>query len=124
MFPGSSSYGAGSGGRIGVYQHKPFDFRGTIATNGGSSSSSANHGGPGTIYLELYDGVTVKRILKVDGLNRGESSNLKMVLNERRYLPLDIVELKRQAMLSISQVSENISFFHLRLLFFVSLFCP
>lgn len=104
LLVGASSVGGGSGGRIGVYLSKPFDFRGAITAVGGAGSSP---GGPGTTYIEISDGALIKRMLKIDGMNRGGSSGLKVFLDESGgyYHPLDIVQLTRQAMLSVKEVS-------------------
>jgi hypothetical protein len=107
---GSSSSGGGSGGRVGIYLSQPFGFRGTVAAFGGAGSPS---GGPGTVYIEISDGVSVQRILKIDGRNRGETSALKVFLDEPGgyYSVLDKIELTNAAFVSLQQVCGPIYIF-------------
>ena len=95
--------GGGSGGRIGIYLSRPFDFRGTIAAYGGSGTPS---GGPGTSYFQISDGISVKRILRIDGRNRQEIEGLKVFLDELGgyYHVLDELELTKKAFVSLQQV--------------------
>lgn len=103
MYAGSSSTGGGSGGRIGIYLSQPFDFRGAIAALGGAGSPS---GGPGTTYIEVSDGVSVHRVLRIDGRNREETAGLKVFLDELGgyYHVFDEIELTRKAFVSLQQV--------------------
>lgn len=100
-----SAVGGGSGGRIGIYLSKPFDFRGDINAVGGTGQSP---GGPGTAYIEVSDGAVIRRILRIDGMNRGESSQFRVLLdeNEAEYYSFDSIHLTRQALLSVKKVSE------------------
>ncbi len=100
---GSSSHGGGSGGRIGIYLSQPFVFRGAIAAFGGTGSPS---GGPGTTYIEVSDGVSVQRILRIDGMNRDETAGFKVFLDEPGgyYHVFDDIELTRKAFVSLQRV--------------------
>lgn len=103
FFAGFSNRGGGSGGRIGVYVAEPYDFRGSIAAFGGSGSPS---GGPGTIYIEIDNGMSAQRFLRIDGSDRGETAGLKVFLDEPGgfYHVFDGIELKRKAFVSLQQV--------------------
>lgn len=87
-----------------MYLFNPYDFKGTISAVGGAGSPP---GGPGTIYIEIQDGAVIKRILKIDGVNRGESTQLRVILDENGgyYEPFDIIKLTRQAAMSVKGVN-------------------
>lgn len=81
---------------------EPFDFRGVIGAYGGNGSSP---GGPGTTYLQIRYGVSVKRILKVYGQNR--QTGRKVFLNESGgyYHVFDTLEIGGKALVSLQQVN-------------------
>ena len=100
---GYSGSGGGSGGRIGIYLSQQFDFRGSITAFGGAG---AYPGGPGTIYIELRDGPSVRRTLWIDGNVRNEIDALKVFLDEPDgyYHVFDEIKLTRKALVSLQKV--------------------
>ena len=103
---GRSSRSGGAGGRVAVFISKPFDFRGTITAVGGDGSSP---GGPGTCYVEIRDGVAIKRMLWIDGANRGDREHLRILLDENgaEDYSFDRIHLSKQARISVKEVSEQ-----------------
>ena len=70
--------GGGSGGRIGAYA-KNSTFLGTYHAQGGVAPSEYGTGGPGSVFVEIGEGVTDKKI-SVDNTN--EQTIHALVLNE------------------------------------------
>lgn len=103
FYVGFSGSGGGSGGRIGIYLSQPFDFRGTIGAYGGGGTPA---GGPGTSYIQISDGISKTRILRIDGRNREKSEGLRVFLDELGgyYHLLDELELRMKAFVSLQQV--------------------
>ena len=103
FYVGFSGSGGGSGGRIGIYLSQPFDFRGTIGAYGGGGTSA---GGPGTSYIQISDGISKTRILRIDGRNREKTEGLRVFLDELGgyYHLLDELELRMKAFVSLQQV--------------------
>ena len=102
---GGAGRAGGSGGRVAAHVAAVPQFSGSMAALGGdgsSSSESALHGGPGTVFVEslTVDGRT-HTLLTMDNANHGSEQVLEFGSHEVQHLAFDELQLYRTGIVRV-----------------------